>query len=258
MLSTTTTQDANLCNITKTCNSTVVVINNGTIITNPLYLNNLTLQIGGNVSVNNLYLNGSNTIDLNDAHLNTSGLTINGTTTIVFDGKSTINVENCLVLNQNVNIQLNLSDSQKKGTYTIITYKCFQGDGKLNLEGAGCSNNGISETLKNETGSITVTFGTCVPTWGIILIGCICGAIVVFVIVVFVTPLKDVIFPFLKDSKQRKEQLKKEEEEKKRKTHLDTVEYKLNDLKGEIDRVKEDRDRIAKLVEDIDDEEDSY
>jgi len=176
---------------------------------------------------------------------------------LFFDGKSFLNVsDDCLVLNQDVNIQLNISDAQKKkgGTYTLIKYSCFRGTGKIKLDGSGCGSDGVSQTLTNQTGTITVTFGTCIPTWGIILIACICGAIVIFVIVVFVSPLKFIIFPFLKDSLQRKANREREEEDKKRKTRIETVEFKLQDLRGEIDKIKEDRDRIAKLVEDIDDD----
>jgi len=114
--------------------------------------------------------------------------------------------------------------------------------------------------LKKTATSIAIIFTSCespsgLALWQIIIIICGIGAFVIFAIIVMVTPLRYVIFPFLKETEARKSSLREQEEKAKRKTEITVVQSHLTTLIGEIDSVKLERDRVATLISDIDESE---
>jgi len=142
--------------------------------------------------------------------------------------------------------------AKQKLTTNLISYKCIEGAGNVKVYNSTDCSDGTTETYSVTSTGISVSFGECLPPWTIGLICGVAGLAVIFIIIVFATPLKYKIFPFLRDSQERSAQLKKEEEQKKRQTQIDEVEDRLGRLKGQIDEIRADRDRLQTLIQHID------
>jgi len=193
----------------------------------------------------------------NGGQIITSGnITLSGTT-VVIDANSNIKTNGCLIFTQPTNIQLNVTDEQKQNyadngqTSNIAEFSCIEGSDNLQLSNNGDCDNGVQENYQVNNTAISVVFGHCLPTWAIALIVVILAVLVIGSIVVFATPLKYKIFPFLARQRNTRKTLKKRSDEMKRKSQRLDIEKRLSTLNLEISQIDTDSKRLSTMIDSL-------